>query len=284
MKSKIILFLCVALVIALSVMLTTAIPPTDKPEMPEQAPFQTCVEGDTTCVGNNSYYCEYNNQWLLQEANSESCGYNAPRECDEGETGCFGFNEYTCLNNEWVLTALNNESCGYVCTSGASYCDGVDLNICMNNAWTVVEDSPSCGYVAPADVQKHVSTLHWEDNFDVSAGPVGGSTTRWSNEDVDLGSPMTVTLYSGGVSGGAYCWGGAHPMTAAVYLCEEMDEPFAPVYAECNDYIITLPLYSEVTFENIRYIRLLDQLSYTHPEESGKMQINIFSSVVYSTS
>ena len=275
LKNRATLLLCVLLVIAASVMLTSAVPPTDKPDMPEQAPLQTCVEGTITCAGNNSYYCAENNQWLLQEANSEFCGYEAPSVCNKGEAMCFGFNEYTCLNNEWVLTALNNESCGYVCTSGASYCDGVNLSICVNNAWTVVEDSPSCGYVAPMDVQKKVlSNIFYNTEL-----PCAGSATGHS-ESVTLDDQYTVTLHSGGVSGGIYWANGGVPGVAFVTLCNVGGGP----EQLCTDEI-ALPLYSEVSFNDIGYIRLeIRFLSIPDCVVDDHHAVSMASNIVYSIS
>jgi hypothetical protein len=269
MKSKLTLFLCVALVIALSVMLTTAVPPADN--LPEQAPLQTCVEGESICIGNNSYECAFNNQWLLKEANSEAfCDYEAPTVCTGGEAMCFGFNNYTCLNNEWVLTALNDEGCGYVCTSGASYCDGVDFYLCMNNEWSVTEDSPSCGYVAPAEVQTNILTNYFDylQACDIVLG--------YYAVPVELGGLKTVTLHSGGVSGGIYWDNGGVPGVAYVSLLQ----------TDVETYNVSLPLYSEVSFENIDTIILVN--TFPPPPGCGdsfdEYRINIGSNIVYSVS
>ncbi len=270
MNNKAILLLCVALVIAASVMLTTAVPPEKDDTIPEQAPLQTCVEGETICIGNNSYECASTNQWLLKEANSASCDYEAPVVCTEGETQCFGFNEYQCLNNEWVLTALNNESCGYVCTSGASYCNETDLYICENNDWSVIEDSPSCGYIAPTDVQTNVLT-NMETCINCSSGT--------STQEVPFEELKTVTLHSGGVSGGIYWENGGVPARAFVDLCEE--NPHSPSNDYC--YYVALPLYSEVSFEGIGYIGL-HNVAITNPIPGDPNVVSIASSVIYSYS
>lgn len=268
MKSKLILFLCVVLVIAVSVMLTTAVPPGGN--LPEQAPLQTCVEGETICIGNNSYECASNNQWLLKEANSAFCNYEAPTVCTGGEAMCFGFNNYTCLNNEWVLTALNDEDCGYVCTSGASYCDGVDFYLCMNNEWSVTEDSPSCGYVAPAEVQTYLLSIVYTESQPCQDSDTGDYESEYFDE------PQTVTLHSGGVSGGIYWANGGVPGRAYVELCNSS-------HGVCSS--VALPLYSEVSFEGIDSIGLfISYLPVPGCEEGESRQISIASSVIYSYS
>ena len=271
MNKRFILVLCVLFVMMSSVILVNAASTRDSP--PDTAPLQTCNTGVTKCLGVNNYECVAANQWLLREANSVSCGYSKPVVCTEAEKKCSGFTQYLCLNNQWVLNALNSESCGYICTSGASYCDGVDLQYCSGNAWSEIANSPSCGYIPPSTGVKEVLT-----NIQVEAYDEGSSISL-NDERIDLGTPKTVTLYSGDVSGGlAFATGGV-PGGAYVELCTETPDPSGNV---CNDYKVPLPLNSEVTFVNIQYIRL--HTVVIRPPSGGPFAYWVGSNVVYSAS
>ena len=52
---------------------------------------------------------------------------------------------------------------------------------------------------------------------------------------------------------------------------------------DCEDYFIGLPLYSEVSFENVRYIRLTNEIATTRVA-SGEFYSLVVSNVVYGTS
>ena len=106
-----------------------------------------CTEGDTTCNGFDLYQC-INNNWVLIEKKSPSCGW----ECDNGNTKCIGQDLYECMNNNWVLIEKKSPSCGWECDNGDTKCIGPDLYECMNNKWVIKEkNSPACGVECSPD-------------------------------------------------------------------------------------------------------------------------------------
>ncbi len=105
---------------------------------------------------------------------------------------------------------------------------------------------------------------------------VGGATTS-SKERVEFDSPKSVTLHSGGVSGGLYWDNGGVPGVSYVNVCNQIGGPDQT----CTK--VALPLYSEITIEDVRVIELMN-VYITVPCTSGEYMVSMASSVIYSTS
>jgi hypothetical protein len=205
---------------------------------------------------------------------SKSSGKCIPSDSKNcGQTKCIGQNLYQYLDGQWLLAQLNAPACGYVppavCKEGETKSVGSCTYQCLGNQWLLA----TCG-VSPTPVAKEVLFNIWPEapgDTSTDRGILSSAVTK------DLGNLKTVTLYSGGVSGGAAFLNGGVPGAAYVGLCANLN------IDACEDYQIGLPLNSEITIPNVRYIQLVNTIALTITDEPAYAHI-VVSNVVYSTS